>query len=317
MYHNDPASRAATLTRLAAAGVVIHVADADTRLGRLLDPELHRLMSTQPDVFDADQRELHCIRMRRAALQAHSSWARDTAELPWVSILLTSRRPWIVARALTAVTRQTYPRLELVLTLHGNAEEFAGIDACVAAMPLPVTVVRVPGSATLGSALNAAVAAASGTLLSKIDDDDLYGVDHVWDLVLAREYSGAELVGKATQFVYLAASNRTVHIRRGQGESYRRYLAGGTLLIARSDLDRIGGWRNVPHAVDTVLEEHLLQAGGGIYTTHGAGFMLVRHGRSHTWETGDDFFLRRADRVVPGWVPAMAGLVDESDAHFR
>ncbi len=248
---------------------------------------------------------------------AHSSWARDTTELPWASVLLTSRRPWIVARTLAAVASQTYPRLELVLTLHGNAEEFAGIDARVAAMPLPATVVRVPGSATLGSALNAASAAASGTLLIKMDDDDLYGVDHVWDLVLAREYSGAELVGKVAQFVYLAASNRTVHTRRGQGELYRRYLAGGTLLIARSDLDRIGGWRNVPLGVDMALEEDVVQAGGGVYTTHGTGFMLVRHGRSHTWETGDDFFLGLADRVVPGWVPAMAGLVDEGDAPSR
>ena len=250
-------------------------------------------------------------------MRAHSSWARDTAELPWASVLLASRRPWIVTRALAAVASQTYPRLELVLALHGNAEEFAGIDACVAAMPLPATVIRMPGSTTLGSVLNAASAAASGTLLIKMDDDDLYGVDHVWDLVLAREYSGAELVGKVIQFIYLAASNRTVHIRRGQGESYRRYLAGGTLLLARSDLDRIGGWRNVPYAVDTALEEDVVQAGGGVYTTHGAGFVLVRHGRSHTWEMGDDFFLGLADRVVPGWVPAMAGLVDEGDAHSR
>ena len=41
---------------------------------------------------------------------------------------------------------------------------------------------------------------AQGTLLTKVDDDDLYGPEHVWDLVLARCYSGAAVVGKGAEF---------------------------------------------------------------------------------------------------------------------
>jgi hypothetical protein len=32
-----------------------------------------------------------------------------------------------------------------------------------------------------------------------MDDDDFYGPEHVWDLVVARLYSGAEIVGKVRQ----------------------------------------------------------------------------------------------------------------------
>ena len=309
-FHEDAASRAGELVRLAAAGVVIHVADDDDRLRALLDSDLHRLMSTHPGAFDAGERELHSIRMRRAALQAHSSWSRGKS-VPPVSVVVASKRPEMLPRVLDAVARQTYPRLELVLAVHGDAKGFEGIEATRDAMPVPATVVRAHRDEPLGAVLNEACAAASGTLLTKMDDDDVYGADHVWDLVLARVYADATLVGKVAQFVHLADAELTVHVRRGQGEAYRRELAGGTLLIARSDLERIGGWRNVPRAVDGALEEDVVRAGGVVYTTHGAGFVLVRHGRSHTWGASDAFFLELADRIAPGWTPAIAGMDGE------
>ena len=73
------------------------------------------------------------------------------------------------------------------------------------------------GSRPLGAALNLGAAAAGGTLLARMDDRHLYGAEHVWDMVLAREYSGAELVAKGSEFVYLARSERTVHRFAGAG----------------------------------------------------------------------------------------------------
>ena len=310
-FHADVAARAGALVRLAAGGAVVHVADADQRLEELLGPDLYRLMTTDVSAFDAGARELHSIGMRRAAMLEHSSWARDPGMLPTVSVLLATRRPALLPQALAAVASQTWPRLELVLALHGNEASFAGVEAHVAALPVPARIVRVPGSAPLGAVLNAAVAAAGGTLLAKMDDDDRYGADHLWDLVLAHEYSRARLVGKGMEFVYLAAADRTVHCHAGRGEAWRAScLAGGTLLISRDDLDRAGGWRNEPRGVDQSLINDVLRAGAGVYRTHGAGFMLVRHGHRHTWETGEDRFLAKADRVIPGWAPGIAGLPD-------
>ena len=308
-FHADVAARAGALVRLAAGGAVVHVADADQRLEELLGPDLYRLMTTDVSAFDAGARELHSIGMRRAAMREHSSWARDPGTLPTVSVLLATRRPALLPQALAAVASQTWPRLELVLALHGNEASFAGVEEHVAALPVPARIVRVSGSAPLGAVLNAAVAAAGGTLLAKMDDDDRYGADHLWDLVLAHEYSRARLVGKGMEFVYLAAADRTVHCHAGRGEAWRAScLAGGTLLISRDDLDRTGGWRNEPRGVDQALIDDVLRAGAGVYRTHGAGFMLVRHGRRHTWETGEDRFLAKADRIIPGWAPGIAGL---------
>ena len=315
-FHADPASRASLLARLAANGVVIHALTgsdeaADARLRALLGDELYGLLTANAAGLDAGERELRSIAMRRAALREHSTWGRNTAGLPAVSILLATRRPALLPDALAAAARQTYPKLELSLALHGDAESFDGVEGCIKEMPFPVRVTRTPAEATLGAALNAAVAASGGALVAKLDDDDCYGPEHVWDLVLAREYSGARLVGKGVEFVYLAASGQTLHCRSGRGEAYRASsLAGGTLLLSRRDLARIGGWRDAPRGVDTALVNAMLRRGGGVYRTHGAGYILVRHSHGHTWPESEARFLAKADRIIPGWAPAAAGLPD-------
>ena len=204
------------------------------------------------------------------------------------------------------------PRLELILGLHG--EGFGEAEGPLDGFPFPSKVVRAPARLPFGSVLNAAVAASDGTLLAKMDDDDLYDGEHIRDLVLAHEYSGAQLVGKALEFVYLAGADRTVHCFPDSGERYAdpaaNVVAGGALLIARHDLERAGGWRRMRRHVDQALSADVGRAGGRIYQTHGAGFALVRHGRRHTWEMGDDYFLERAEVVRPGWDPALAGLAD-------
>ena len=102
-----------------------------------------------------------------------------------------------------------------------------------------------------------------------MDDDDLYDADHVWDLVLAHDYSRASLVGKAAEYVYLATSNRTVRRFSRGAETYRNSIAGGAMLIARSEIDRVGGWQSIPRSVDQALIKDVIRAGGRVYRTHG------------------------------------------------
>lgn len=318
-FHADVTTRAGDLVRLAAGGVVVHLADGDVRLRARLGDELYDLMTTDPSDFDAGTRELHSIKMRRIALRDHSRQARtrqrgeearsDPPGRAPVSILLATRRPRFLQHALAAVARQTYPRLELVLALHG--EGFKDVERRVAGLPHPTKMVRIAAREPLGAVLNVATAASSGTLLTKMDDDDLYGADHVWDLVLAHEYSRAQVVGKGVEFVYLAASDQTIHQLSGYGEHYRaRTLAGGTLLVARHDLNRVGGWRPVRRGVDQRLIEDILRASGCVYRTHGAGFMLIRHGYRPVWDVSDERFLAQADLSLQGWIPALADAED-------
>ncbi len=319
-FHSDMTTRAATLAAVAGMGVVVHLADDDPALESRLGAELYALISA-PDILEADLhgRELLSTSMRRAALRDHTLRARarevigaglpDPPVLPDVSVLAVTKRPDLVADLLVTVASQTYPRLELILVLHG--EGFGNdVEAAAADLPILTRVLRVDGRHRFGAALNRAVSASGGTLLTKMDDDDVYSDEHIWDLVLAHEYSGAQLVAKGSEFVYLARSDKTIHRFCGKGEAASKVIsiAGGTLLISRYDLETAGGWRRVPRGVDVALVEDVRRVGGKVYRTHGFGYVLVRHGSGHTWENDDTYFLRHAEQIRAGWTPEFAGL---------
>ena len=317
-FHTDEIERAGVLVRLAATGAPVFLADGGPGLDALIGNELHALMTTEIQEADTNAREVHSIKMRRLALREHSFRSRarqlseaaldDPPDVASVSILLPTKRPDLLGWAVDNVARQTYPRLQLVLALHGDQFDTATVERVVRRLRLPASVVRVGGNRTLGSVLNAAVQEASGTLLTKMDDDDLYGPDHIWDLVLAHEYSGAQLVGKIWSTVYLAHRHLTLRQFRSEYEMFNRSIAGGAMLISRHDLDHVGGWQRVPSREDVALRASVLRNGGSIYRTHGLGYLVVRHGEAHTWSPDDSEFLDGDYAAFPGWQPAVADI---------
>ncbi len=316
-FHADANARAATLVRLAASGVVIHLSDEDRALRDYLGADLYTLMSdSRIRRSDLHLRELLSIRMRRAALREHSLRARarqlaghvgipNYAGLPEVSIVLASRRPEMVAKSMRMAEAQTYPRLELVVAVHGDGPPS---DRDLPDIRIPTRIVRAPAHEGLGQVLNRACLAAGGKLITKMDDDDLYSTEHVWDLVLAHEYSGANLVAKAAEFVYLADSDQTIHRMVGGGDVVTAdpTIAGGALILSRHDLDEVGGWRRIPASVDQALRRDVEASGGKVHRTHGFGYLLVRHGQGHTWEVSDQYFLGQAQDRRPGMDMAFA-----------
>jgi hypothetical protein len=266
----------------------------------LLAPELLALLRAPLPGRGADPLawEIRSVRQRRAALRHHGT---GLTRPPAVSALLVTKRPQLLGTALAALAAQTYPELEIVVGLHGappatdlTAEHLTAEHLAAVAGGRPLRVVPVPESRPLGEALAEAARAASGTVLTKVDDDDRYGPEHVWDLVAARHYSGATVVGKGAEFVYLEPKDLTVR-RRMAAETTTDTVAGGTIALAREDLAAVGGWPPVPRWVDRALLDRVLAEDGTVYRTHPLGFVYTRHGDGHTWEADLAYFLR--DRV--------------------
>ena len=113
----------------------------------------------------------------------------------------------------------------------------------------------------------------------------------------------------------MADADRTLHRCAGGGESFQTAgadIAGGALLMSRQDLESVGGWRRIDRHVDLALRKDVVAAGGRIYRTHGAGFMMVRRRDRawHTWKADDGRFLAEAERDAAGWRPDWASLGD-------
>lgn len=320
-----PAQTAGLLVQLAATGVVLHAPVLPPAVADLLDPQLRMLISEPPPAarldpqLDTDDRatpsapgagqaaalavEARSVRQRRAALRGHAAGLRlpglitgglpQLAGPPSVSAILVTRRPELVAPALAAIIAQTYPELEIILGLHGiDLPESARLALSECGRPFEV--VHLPDSVDFGAALGAATRRARGTLVTKLDDDDSYGVEHVWDLVLARHYSGATLVGKGADLVFLENQGVLLRRRTGVAEGYGDVVAGGTMLLAKGDLEAVGGWRPVPRSVDLGLIERLRAAGATVYRTHPLGYLYHRRLAGHTWDPGERYFIDSA-----------------------
>jgi hypothetical protein len=325
-FHASEFERAGWIAKLCAAGVPVCAEEISDDLAALLGAELTALLRPlrARDLADLDLRERASVALRRAALREHSAVARwrqiaaalgiDVPGRPLVSVILSTRRESWLEHGIAQVARQNYEPRELVVCLHGD-EFAAGTSERVRSLYKAAQqrrgsghalaggecqVIRVDGELTLGDALNAGVETANGELVTKMDDDDYYSTEHLWDLVLALEYSGADLVGKGAEFVYLQWIDLTMRRFMGDSESDHPRLAGGAMMARKAPLQEIGGWPSRSRGEDTWIVRNFKKAGRDTYRTHGFGYILNRHGQGHTWNTYVDYFLIQSQREWRG-----------------
>lgn len=290
---------------------------------RTLGNELAELLLVEVNLGNAIEDQLarheHSVRLRRAGLRAHATLAwrgrlaaaagLDWQGLPSCSVLLVTRRPERLAFALRQVARQSLAP-ELVVVGHGFQPDGATVEAV---MPGAV-VLSAPASEQFGAVLARAARAASGDVLAKMDDDDWYGPDFLADLLWARHYAGADLVGSTAAQVYLQRLDRTI-CRNDSSERVAGFVAGGTMLMSRDLLAEVGGFRAVDRSVDRQLLRAAHAAGAVVYRTQGLGYVLRRTSGGHTWDADDHYFLdpRRLRWQRDGFAPSALLAPDAPD----
>lgn len=232
--------------------------------------------------------------------RAYQRWSPNAVLEGWptVSAVLVTHRLDHLAAIVDQLRAFDYPRLQVVIGLHGV--EVRQVQPLLADFPHPVEIHTVDAATPFGAALQAVCERAGGEYLTKIDDDDIYAPTHIWDLVIAHRYSGAELVGKALDWIYLADDDITVFRPTYAAEKYGKFVAGGTLFLARATLDAIGGWRPVPKSVDLALIESVRRHGGVVYRTQGFGYTYVRRGGGHTAQVDNAHFRTKVSAEFPG-----------------
>jgi glycosyltransferase involved in cell wall biosynthesis len=294
---------------LAATGTVVVAAPAGA-IERTFGPHLQVAEGRDAEQLardlaaDRDAWERASVRQRRHVLAHHTTDDRARQLLaaagirvrpdPRVTVLLATRRPELVPIALAQVAGQRWDDLEVQLLLHGVDADATALGA--AGRDLHVH--RVPAELPLGAVLDVGLDAATGELVAKMDDDDLYGRGHLADLAVALRYSGADVVGRWANITHLADGDRTVDGQLDRQERWAHHLPGATML-AHGDVLRRLRWRHVPHGVDRELVRAVHADGGRVYSTHRFGFVRRRHG-DHTFAQGDRTFARQGGQATGG-----------------
>ena len=244
----------------------------------------------------------------RLARRHHAPWVRagqlvaslgvDAAPAPQdVGALLVSRRPELVAGALQNLLRSRHVDLEVVVALHGVRAP-AELHQVVEAATVPCRVIELSSELSLGACLNQAAAATGAAHLAKIDDDDHYGPGHLEDAVQSLQHTGAGLVGKAEQFTYVEAVDRTVRRRVGTSETFVDGTPSGASWVFRR---RVWEQAPFPHRrrrVDDLCLGAMRRIGVDVYVNGPWEFCVTRAEDGHTWVADDDTFLAGAE---PAW----------------
>ena len=318
----DAATTARLLVDLAGAGVPLVATAVPDDVAGLLGPDLVAAIEgcAVEELADPRLRERHSIELRRLVHRHHSVYenlaalaaahGHTVSASPSVSILMATNRPQMVTFAIEQMAAQKYPNVEILCGLHGVSLPPATRERLAAVAP-QAQLFDVATDRDLGQVLALLGERASGDLVTKWDDDDWYATEHLRDLVAAMRYSGAGVVAKPAEYVYLSSLDLTLRRFSTGAETFSTTIAGGTLMLTRALLQEIGGWPAGPRRVDRLLIEAAEAVGAPIYRLHGLGYLLRRDSRAtnHTWLAEDDYFLAQAVDQRPGLDLEFAGVV--------
>ena len=219
-----------------------------------------------------------------------------------VSAVVSTNRPQHLSEVIDTHTRQIYANRELVLVAHGFEIPRNFVARATDAGIENLQLVEVDSTEPLGSCLNRGIAVASGTIVAKMDDDDVYGDHYLNDQEAALRYSDADLVGKQAHYLHLKGRNIVMCRFPEREHRYTDIVMGPTLMGPR-ELFLEHPFANKTRGEDTELQQRLVTAGARIYSADRFNFIQVRGDHAHTWSVDDDELLANSDVHAFSYAP--------------
>jgi glycosyltransferase involved in cell wall biosynthesis len=227
-------------------------------------------------------------------------------EYPNVSVLVSTLRSDDLTALLKQLNKQSLPSFELILGLHtiDLSAEHKALIAKLKKRSVTTVVKKFDSSFSLGLILTALAQESTGEFIAKMDDDDYYGPEHLRDLVDAAIATSADVVGRAMNYVYLEPLQLTVRRFAPHGtqavELWSDWVCGGTILTRREKAEAAGWFGAGSTAVDRFLLSGIINNGGKIWRTFGAGYIYRRTFTFHTYVTNYSKYLNGANEQVVG-----------------
>ena len=273
--------------------------DTTSHLQELLSDEERRMREAHLGYRHVHTHHTYRHRMKEVFLEVGVK-SKDSARQPSVSVVIATCRPNNVKLAIENYSNQVYGEKELLLVLNNAVFDEESIETKTKDLH-NVRIIQIDESATLGESLNRGVEEASGDYIAKMDDDDYYGENYLLDMMLAANFSEAEILGKGTYFVHMKSKNVMGLRIVGRQHEFTDFVAGATL-TARRDVLREIPFPDRTKGEDSNLLKEASKAGCRIYSADVYNFLAVReveHSK-HTWTIEDSDFLKNCRSLQSG-----------------
>lgn len=205
-----------------------------------------------------------------------------------IAVVCVSMRPHLVDLVADHVIRQVGVEPELVFVVNGSGFDDVDLERVFRDVS-KTTLIRTDETQSLGSALNAALAATSARFIAKFDDDDRYGRHHLVDSLRAHRFAGAGVVGKHTYYARVHGLPEQLLRFPGNEFRYSSTLAGGTLVIDRERTADLA-FEDVSLGEDRAFLEACHRRGISTFAADRFNFLQCR-GADNTWRMPTDRFL--------------------------
>lgn len=227
--------------------------------------------------------------LRAAGIEHESATKRRS-----VTAMVSTNRPGQVRHALEQVARQQGVDVQLALVTHGFDLDVADYRAQARELGLEhVEVHRGDEAWELGDCLNQLVRMADGDFVAKMDDDDLYGPQYLLDQTNALWFSGADVVGKQANYLYLGSRDAILLRNPEREHRWTTFVAGPTLVGSRETF-AANPFESRSRGEDTAFLRSVGDSGGRVYSADRFNFLQMRGSTSHTWQVADLEFLANA-----------------------
>ncbi|OIM99452.1 hypothetical protein BFR57_02485 [Idiomarina sp. MD25a] len=179
-------------------------------------------------------------------------------QAPRVSCITVTKRPELVDTIIANFKRQTYPDKELLVALNCSGAEFENFEHKLKSEVKNVKVYQLGSERNIGFCLNWLIRESSGEFWAKLDDDDEYGLNYIFDYVLNTRAADLDIIGKKMGPTYFEASNETLYRDPSLIEvvdtliypGNQVHLAGATFFGRKSLLDEVPFSESLRASVD-------------------------------------------------------------------
>ncbi len=180
-----------------------------------------------------------------------------------ISVIACSNREEYIHKIIANFKAQLLPKKELLLVLNRRMDT-ERIDRLLNDAEIDFQLLEFPEEITLGECLNKGVIRAKYHFVAKMDDDDYYGPYYLLESHKALVQTNAELVGKASFFIFFKEGRELRlynpnwegrEIRGINGSQYKAsyFLSGATMVFKKDILDKVT-FPNVNRGEDSIFQ---------------------------------------------------------------
>lgn len=220
---------------------------------------------------------------------------------PRISVIISTIRKTSILRFLDGINQQKFVELEIVLLTHGFKLSEADKKYYITKCKFELIILEASEKLYLGECLNMCIDRTSYEMITKMDDDDIYGDSYLVDNYIAFKYTNADIIGKGAHFVYLEGLDLLILREKQKYNQHGDIIMGATIFTHRGVFEKLS-FRKMNKSEDSNFLSRAIKLDFSIYQTSPFEYCVYRNSDviHHTWKIDTNELVKGADIISLG-----------------